>query len=47
MTWEFLATLPVRPVWKLFRATRWITGLRGQEAASEFADQGGSSRCGR
>jgi threonine dehydrogenase-like Zn-dependent dehydrogenase len=46
MTWEFLATLPVRPAGKLFRTTRWITGLRGQEAASEFADEGGVAGAG-
>jgi len=40
MTWEFLATLPVRPAGKLFRTTRWIASPRGQEAASEFADDG-------
>jgi hypothetical protein len=40
MTWEFLATLPVCPAGKLFRTTRWIASPRGQEAASEFADDG-------
>ena len=40
MTWEFLATLPARPAGKLFRTTRWIAGLRGQGAASEFAYDG-------
>ena len=43
MSWEFLATLPARLAGKLFRATGWITGLRGQRAASEFVGRTGSS----